>query len=114
MTEGTDTLISVLEDVGSWRVMVINQREGAFLFDVSTEGTMAYFADGEVTFFVPYTSISFDTDNEPTTEYEQHGPYSVSCSYSAFMIADEGFAIFKTQSSTLFLLGKEVEIEITK
>ena len=107
--------MSVLEGVGSWRVMAIIQREGAYSIDLSTEGTMVYFADGEVTFAVPYTSINFDDDNEPTTEYEQYGPYPVSYqSSNTLSIADEEFRVSAMANGGYALIAEDLTIIITE
>ena len=107
--------MSVLEGVGSWRVMAIIQREGAYSIDLSTEGTMAYFADGEVTFAVPYTSVSFDDDSESAIEYEQYGPYPVSYqSSNTLSIADEEFRVSAMANGGYALIAENLTIEITK
>ena len=107
--------MSVLEGVGSWRVMAINKIEGAYSIDLSTEGTMAYFADGEVTFAVPYTSVSFDDDSEPTTEYEQYGLYPVSyLSSNTLSIADELFKVSAMANGGYALIAENLTIEITE
>ena len=112
---GADSLMSVLEGVGSWRVMAIIQREGAYSIDLSTEGTMAYFADGEVTFAVPYTSVSFDDDSESAIEYEQYGPYPVSYqSSNTLSIADEEFRVSAMANGGYALIAENLTIEITK
>ena len=113
---GADSIVSVLEEIGSWRVMAIIQTEGVFSYNLSSDGTTACFADGEVTFAVPYTSISFDTDNEPTTEYEQYGPYSVSYqSSNTLTIADELFHVSPLVNGDSYtLLSENIEIRITK
>ena len=73
--------------------MAINNVDGAYSFDLSTEGTTVCFANSEVTFAVPYyTSNNFDNNSESTTEYEQYGPYPVSnLSSNTLSIADEQF-----------------------
>ena len=110
---GADSLMSVLEGVGSWRVMAIIQREGAYSIDLSTEGTMAYFADGEVSFAVPYSSVRFDDNSEPTTEYEQHGPYSVDYkSANTLTIADELFKVSAMANGGYALIAEDLTIEI--
>ena len=107
--------MSVLEGVGSWRVMAINKIEGAYSIDLSTEGTMAYFADGEVTFAVPYTSVSFDDDSEPTTEYEQYGPYPVDYkSANTLTIVDEQFKVSTLADGGYALIAEDLTIEITE
>ena len=110
---GADSLMSVLEGVGSWRVMAINKIEGAYSIDLSTEGTMAYFADGEVTFAVPYTSVNFDDDSEPTTEYEQYGPYPVDYkSANTLTIVDEEFRVSAMTDGGYALIAEDLTIEI--
>ena len=112
---GADSLMSVLEGVGSWRVMAIIQREGAYSIDLSTDGSMAYFANGEVTFAVPYTSVSFDDDSEPTTEYEQYGLYPVSyLSSNTLSIADELFKVSAMANGGYALIAENLTIEITE
>ena len=107
--------MSVLEGVGSWRVMAIIQREGAYSIDLSTEGTMAYFADGEVTFAVPYTSVCFDDDSEPITEYEQYGPYPVDYkSANTLTIVDEQFKVSTLADGGYALIAENLTIEITE
>ena len=107
--------MSVLEGVGSWRVMAIIQREGAYSIDLSTEGTMVYFADGEVTFAVPYTSVCFDDDSEPTTEYEHYGPYPVSYqSSNTLSIADEEFRVSAMANGGYALIAENLTIIITE
>ena len=110
---GADSLMSVLEGVGSWRVMAINKIEGAYSFDLSTDGTTVCFADGEVTFAVPYTSVNFDDDSEPTTEYEQYGPYPVSYqSANTLFIADEEFRVSAMANGGYALIAEDLTIEI--
>ena len=105
--------MSVLEGVGSWRVMAINKIEGAYSIDLSTEGTMAYFANGEVSFAVPYTSVSFDDDSEPTTEYEQYGPYPVDYkSANTLTIVDEQFKVSTLADGGYALIAEDLTIEI--
>ena len=112
---GADSLMSVLEGVGSWRVMAINKIEGAYSIDLSTEGTMAYFADGEVTFAVPYNSVSFDDDSEPTTEYDLYGPYPVDYkSANTLSIADELFKVSAMANGGYALIAEDLTIEITE
>ena len=107
--------MSVLEGVGSWRVMAINKIEGAYSIDLSTEGTMAYFADGEVTFAVPYNSVSFDDDSEPTTEYDLYGPYPVDYkSANTLSIADELFKVSAMANGGYALIAEDLTIEITE
>ena len=106
--------MSVLEGVGSWRVMAIIQREGAYSIDLSTEGTTVCFADGAVTFAVPYTSVSFDDDSEPTTEYEQYGPYPVSYHSNTLSIADEEFRVSAMANGGYALIAENLTIEITE
>ena len=107
--------MSVLEGVGSWRVMAINKIEGAYSIDLSTEGTMAYFADGEVTFAVPYTSVCFDDDSELTTEYEHYGPYPVDYkSANTLTIVDEQFKVSTLADGGYALIAEDLTIEITE
>ena len=107
--------MSVLEGVDSWRVMAINKIEGAYSIDLSTDGTTVCFADGEVTFAVPYTSVCFDDDNEPTTEYEQYGPYPVSYqSSNTLSIADEEFSGSAMANGGYALIAEDLIIVITE
>ena len=107
--------MSVLEGVGSWRVMAIIQREGAYSIDLSTDGSMVYFADGEVTFAVPYTFVCFDDDSKPTTEYEQYGPYPVSyLSSNTLSIADEQFRVSTMADGGYALTAEDLTIVITE
>lgn len=112
---GADSLMSVLEGVGSWRVMAINKVVSSFTINLSTEGTTVCFANGEVTFAVPYTSFTFNPDSEPTTEYEQHGPYSVSyLSSNTLTIADELFKVSAMADGGYALIAEKLTIEITE
>ena len=113
---GADSLMSVLEGVGSWRVMAIIQREGAYSIDLSTDGTTVCFADGEVTFAIPYyTSINFNDNSESTTEYEQHGPYPVDYqSANTLSIADELFKVSTMADGGYALIAENLTIEITE
>ena len=108
--------MSVLEGVGSWRVMAIIQREGAYSFDLYTEGTTVCFANSEVTFAVPYyTSINFNDNSESTTEYEQHGPYSVDYkSANTLTIADELFKVSAMANGGYALISEDLTIVITE
>ena len=111
---GADSLMSVLEGVSSWRVMAIVQREGVYSFDLYTEGTTLCFANSEVTFAVPYyTSINFSDNSESTTEYEQHGPYSVNYkSANTLTIADELFEVSAMANGGYALTSKDLSILI--
>ena len=113
---GADSLMSVLEGVGSWRVMAIVQREGLCSFNLYTEGTTVCFANSEVTFAVPYyTSINFNDNSESTTEYEQHGPYSVDYkSANTLTIADELFKVSAMADGGYALIAEDLTIEITE
>lgn len=106
--------MSVLEGVGSWRVMAINKVESSFSFDLSTDGTMVYFADGEVTFAVPYTFVCFDDDSEPTTEYNQYGPYPVGYHSNTLSIADEEFRVSAMTNGGYALIAEDLTIIITE
>ena len=107
--------MSVLEGVSQWRVMAINQVVSSFTLDLSTDGSMVYFADGEVTFAVPYTSFNFNDNSEPTTEYEQHGPYSVDYkSANTLTIADELFKVSAMPNGGYALIAEDLTIEITE
>lgn len=114
---GADSLKSVLEGVSQWHAMAINYVDGAYSFDLSTEGTTVCFANSEVTFAVPYyTSINFDNNSEPTTEYEQHGPYPVSYqSSNTLSIADELFCVSPLVNGVGYtLLSEDIEISLTE
>ena len=106
--------MSVLEGVGSWRVMAINKIEGAYSIDLSTDGTTVCFANGEVTFAIPYyTSINFSDNSESTTEYEQHGPYSVDYkSANTLTIVDEQFKVSTLADGGYALIAEDLTIEI--
>ena len=108
-----DSLKSVLEGVSQWCVMAINKVDGAYSFDLSTEDTTVCFANSEVTFAVPYTSINFDDNSEPTTEYKQHGPYSVDYkSANTLTIADELFKVSATANGGYALTSKDLSVLI--
>ena len=110
---GADSLKSVLEGVSQWRVMAIKKIEGSFTFDLSTEGTTMCFANGKVSFAVPYTSINFNDNSEPTTEYEQYGPYPVSyLSSNTLSIADEQFKVSTMADGGYALTSKDLSILI--
>ena len=112
---GADSLQSVLEGVNQWRVMAIKKIEGSFTFDLSTEGTTVCFANGKVSFAVPYTSINFNDNSEPTTEYEQHGPYSVDYkSANTLTIADELFKVSAMADGGYALIAEDLTIVITE
>ena len=111
---GADSLMSVLEGVGSWRVMAINKVVSSFTINLSTEGTTLCFANSEVSFAVPYTSFNFNDNSEPTTEYEQHGPYSVSyLSSNTLTIADELFKV-STMANGYTLKSNNIEIQLAE
>ena len=110
---GADSFMSVLEGVGSWRVMAIIQREGAYSFDLSTDGATVCFADGEVSFAVPYSSVRYDDNSEPTTEYNQYGPYPVDYkSANTLTIADELFKVSAMANGGYALIAEDLTIEI--
>ena len=110
-----DSLKSVLESVSQWRVMAINKVVSSFTLDLSTAGTIVCFANNEVSFAVPYTSIKFDDDNEPTTEYEQYGPYPVSyLSSNTLSIADEQFKVSTMADGGYALIAEDLTIVITE
>ena len=107
--------MSVLEGVGSWRVMAINKIEGAYSIDLSTDGTTVCFANGEVTFAVPYTSVCFDDDSEPTTEYNQYGPYPVDYkSANTLTIVEEQCKVSALADGGYALIAEDLTIEITE
>ena len=110
-----DSLKSVLEGVSQWHVMAINKVESSFTFDLSTEGTTVCFANSEVTFAVPYTSINFNDNSEPTTEYEQYGPYPVNYqSSNTLYIADEQFKVSTMADGGYALIAEDLTIVITE
>ena len=110
-----DSLKSVLEGVSQWHVMAINKVESSFTFDLSTEGTTVCFANSEVTFSVPYNVFTFNPDSEPTTEYEQYGPYPVSyLSSNTLSIADEQFKVSMMANGGYALTAEDLIIVITK
>ena len=110
-----DSLKSVLEGVSQWRVMAIKKIEGSFTFDLSTEGTTVCFANSEVTFSVPYNVFTFNPDSEPTTEYDQYGPYSVSyLSSNTLSIADEQFKVSTMAAGGYALTAEDLTIVITE
>lgn len=110
---GADSLKSVFEGVSQWNVEAINKIEGLYSFGLYTEGTTVCFANSEVTFAVPYTSINFDDNSEPTTEYKQHGPYSVSyLSSNTLSIADEQFKVSTMADGGYALTSKDLSVLI--
>ena len=112
---GADSLQSVLEGVNQWRVMAINKVVSSFTINLSTEGTTVCFANSKVTFAVPYTSINFNDNSEPTTEYEQHGPYSVDYkSANTLTIADELFKVSTMADGGYALTAEDLTIVITE
>ena len=109
-----DSLKFVLEGVSQWNVMAINKVVSSFSINLSTEGTTVCFANSKVTFSVPYTSINFNDNSEPTTEYEQHGPYSVSyLSSNTLTIADELFKV-STMANGYTLKSNNIEIQLAE
>ena len=110
-----DSLKSVLEGVSQWHVMAINKVVSSFSINLSTEGTTVCFANSEVSFAVPYTSFNFNDNSEPTTEYEQHGPYSVSyLSSNTLSIADEQFKVSTMADGGYALIAEDLTIVITE
>ena len=110
---GADSLKSVLEGVSQWRVMAINKVVSSFSINLSTEGTTVCFANGKVSFAVPYTSFNFNDNSEPTTEYEQHGPYSVDYkSANTLTISDELFKVSAMADGGYALTSKDLSILI--
>lgn len=112
---GADSLQSVLEGVSQWHVGII-QRMGFISVDLSYGGTIVCFANGKVSFAVPYTSINFNDNSESTTEYEQHGPYPVSYqSSNTLYIADEFLSVTPLDNGNGYtLLSENIEIRLTK
>ena len=109
-----DSLKSVLEGVSQWHVMAINKVVSSFSINLSTEGTTLCFANSEVSFAVPYTSFNFNDNSEPTTEYEQHGPYSVDYkSANTLSIADEQFKVSTMADGGYALIAEDLTIVIT-
>ena len=112
---GADSLQSVLEGVSQWRVMAINKVVSSFSINLSTEGTTVCFANSEVTFSVPYNVFTFNPDSEPTTEYEQYGPYPVNYqSSNTLYIADEQFKVSTMADGGFALIAENLTIEITE
>ena len=112
---GADSLKSVLEGVSQWRVMAIKKIEGAYSLDLSTEGTTVCFANSKVTFSVPYNVFTFNPDSEPTTEYEQYGPYPVNYqSSNTLYIADEQFKVSTMADGGYALTAEDLIIVITE
>ena len=112
---GADSLKSVLEGVSQWRVMAINNVVSSFTINLSTEGTTLCFANSKVSFAVPYTSFNFNDNSEPTTEYEQHGPYPVSyLSSNTLSIADEQFKVSTMADGGYALIAEDLTIVITE
>ena len=108
-----DSLQSVLEGVSQWRVMAINKVVSSFSINLSTAGTTVCFANSEVSFAVPYTSFNFNDNSEPTTEYEQHGPYSVDYkSANTLTISDELFKVSAMADGGYALTSKDLSILI--
>ena len=108
-----DSLKSVLEGVSQWHVMAINKVVSSFTFNLSTEGTTVCFANSEATFSVPYNVFTFNPDSEPTTEYEQHGPYSVDYkSANTLTIADKLFRVSAEDKEEYTLTSEKVSIII--
>ena len=113
---GADSLKSVLEGVSQWRVMAINKVVSSFSINLSTEGTTVCFANSKVTFSVPYNVFTFNPDSEPTTEYEQYGPYPVNYqSSNTLYIADELLSVTPLANGNGYTLRSEnIEICLTK
>ena len=82
-----DSLKSVLEGVSQWCVMAINKVDGAYSFDLSTEGTTVCFAN----------------------------PYSVSyLSSNTLSIADEQFKVSPMADGGYALIAEDLTIVITE
>ena len=82
-----DSLKSVLEGVSQWHVMAINNVDGAYSFDLSTEGTIVCFAN----------------------------PYSVSyLSSNTLSIADEQFKVSTMADGGYALIAEDLTIVITE
>ena len=110
-----DSLKSVLEGVSQWHVMAINKVVSSFSINLSTEGTTVCFANSEVTFSVPYNVFTFNPDSEPTTEYEQYGPYPVNYqSSNTLYIADEQFRVSTMADGGYALIAEDLTIVITE
>ena len=108
---GADSLKSVLEGVSQWHVMAINKVVSSFSINLSTAGTTVCFANSKVTFSVPYNVFTFNPDSEPTTEYEQHGPYPVSyLSSNTLSIADEQFRVSAMANGGYALIAEDLTI----
>ena len=64
---------------------------------------------------VPYTSINFDDNSEPTIEYDLYGPYSVDYkSAKTLTIADELFKVSAMADGGYALIAENLTIEITE
>ena len=62
---------------------------------------------------VPYTSINFDDNSEPTIEYDLYGPYSVDYkSANTLTIADELFKVSAMADGGYALTSKDLSILI--
>ena len=61
---------------------------------------------------VPYTSINFDDNSEPTTEYDQYGPYPVGYHSNTLTIADELFKVSAMANGGYVLTSKDLSILI--
>lgn len=110
-----DSLKSVLEGVSQWHVMAINKVVSSFSINLSTEGTTVCFANSEATFSVPYNVFTFNPDSEPTTEYEQYGPYPVNYqSSNTLYIADEQFKVSTMADGGYALIAEDLTIVITE
>ena len=74
------------------------------------------FANSEVMFAIPYyTSINFNDNSEPTTEYEPYGPYPVSyLSSNTLSIADEQFKVSTMADGGYALIAEDLIIVITE
>lgn len=109
--EGDTLCMSHLEQVGSWKVVSILKQEGMLSYDISSDGTEAIFANGEVRFYVPNTSVSFD--GTTTTEKELYGPYPVEYSATNILIIDDvSFRVTAASNDSYTLTSRNLEIQL--
>ena len=113
ITKGDTLCASQLEKVSSWKVVSIIKKEGIFNYNISRDGTKALFTNGEVSFYVPYTSVSFD--GKTTTDNEHYGPYTVEYTASNILfIADVSFRISASSNDVYTLTSENLEIKLEK
>lgn len=111
IAEGDSLCVSILEQVGSWKVVAILKKVGMFSCDISSDDTEAIFANGEVRFYVPYLSISFD--GAQTIEKELYGPYPVEYSATNILIIDDvSFRVTAASNDIYTLTSQNLEIQL--